>query len=271
MKIGWVRDYKLSERPGGTQVCESLLRAGVETAGGVELIECPPGSVQTDVDAYIALNCQTYTLDEMRQITSKPLLHYSLDYWDSGNFEQRALIFSKARKVFFCSPLHKSVYIRRWGIGHRGEIITPPMDVEHWLSLREKSNGRSGIMWCGTSDTSKGLDIAVLWAKEHDAQLDIYGIGLSPGQVSPDEKIHVRGYVEDNEHDLALATHEKFVFFPRGPEPFCYSLLEAWLAGLEVIYSGRIGFESFDKPWDEITEDCYKSPQRFWEIAESCL
>ena len=271
MKVGWVSDYKLSEQPGGPQVCEDLLRVAVGAVDSVELIECPPGSVQTDVDAYIALNCQTYTMDEVNQITSKPFLHYSLDYWTGGNFEQRALIFSKARKILFCSPLHKSVYVRRWGIGHKGSILPPPMNVEHWLSLREKSNGRSGVMWCGSADVGKGLDLALMWAREHEVQLDIYGIGMKPGESSTDKRIHVRGFVQDNERDLALATHEKFVHFPRFPEPFCYSLLEAWLAGLEVIYSGRIGFESFDKPWDEVIEDSHKSPQRFWELAESCL
>lgn len=271
MKVGWVRDYTLSERPGGPQVCANLLRAEDAANKGVELVECPPGSVQTDVDAYVVLNCQRYTLDEVKQITSKPFLHYSLDYWESGNFEQRALIFSKARKIFFCSPLHKIVYQRRWGIGQRGDILPPPMDVEHWLDLREKSNGRSGVMWCGSGDVRKGLDLAIVWAKEHDAQLDIYGIGIKPGEPSSDKKIHVRGFVEDNEHDLALAMHEKFIHFPRMPEPFCYSLFEAWLAGLEVIYAGRVGFESLDKPWDEIARDCYKSPQRFWKTVESCL
>src|SRR5437899_2155067 len=116
MKIGWLRDFTLEQRPGGAQRCEYLLRRGAPPS--VELIECPPGSVRNDVDAYIALRCQSYSVAEISQAVTKPCLHWAMDYWEWGNFEQRAIIFNQSRKVLFGSPLHKSVFVNRWsGLG----------------------------------------------------------------------------------------------------------------------------------------------------------
>lgn len=269
MRIGWIRDFTLSERPGGAQVCENLLRGGVPR--GVELIDSPPGSVQIDVDAYVALRCQRYSVEEINQITSKPCLHYAMDYWEWNNFEQRDIIFTKATKVIFGSPLHKSVFVSRWGLGEDADLLAYPMNVKHWLSIREKSNGdRSGAMWLGEVHPYKGLDLVLEWAIRNKVVLDVYGIGLAAANhQSP--YINLRGQCTDEEKVLAFASHEIFPHFPRAPEGFCYSLMEAWLAGLKVIYSGRIGLDSWEKPWEELAQDCHQAPKRFWELAEQVL
>lgn len=267
MKIGWVRDFSPSERPGGAQVCGKLLQG--QTPPDVELIECPPGSVRDDVDAYIAMRCQRYSLEEINQVVSKPCLHWAMDYWEWDNFPQREVIFTKSTKIIFGSPLHKSVFVGRWGLGQKADLLAYPMDVEHWLSVRSMSNGREGAMWYGEVHPIKGVDLLVSWANSNRAHLDMYGIGHGEKQES--QFVKIWGLVSDTERDQALASHQHFIHFPRGPEGFCYSLMEAWLAGLQVVYSGRIGLDSWDKPWADLAVDCYHAPERFWKIAEQCL
>lgn len=268
MRIGWVRDFTLSERPGGSQMCEQLLKEAAPRT--VELIECSPGSVREDVDAYIAMRCQRYSVEEIKQIVSKPCFHWAMDYWEWNNFEQRQIIFTQATKVVFGSPLHKSVFVSRWGIGGDAGLLIYPIDVEHWVSLRSRSNGRQGAMWLGEIHPYKGLDLALAWAMKNEVVLDVYGIGLSPANhESP--YINLKGQCNDDERDLAFASHEIFPHFPRSPEGFCYALMEAWLAGLKVVYSGRIGLDSWEKPWDELARDCHNAPEKFWELAEQCL
>ena len=268
MRLGWVRDYTLSERPGGAQVCEGLLKQA--TPADVELVECPPGAVQGDVDGYAVLRCQRYTVDEIRMIVSKPCFHWAMDYWEWNNFEQRELIFTKIKNIVFGSPLHKEIFVKRWGLGSRAGLLAYPMDVEHWLSLREKSNGRQGAMWYGEIHPYKGLDLTVQWAIDNKIVLDIYGIGLSQDHHE-NPYINLKGQCTDAEQGLALASHEIFPHFPRAPEGFCYSLMEAWLAGLKVIYSGRIGLDSWEKPWEELAKDCHEAPAKFWKLVEQCL
>ena len=269
MRLGWVRDFILSERPGGAQVCEALLRR--DTPRGVELVECPPGAVRDDVDAYIALRCQRYSVEEISQIVSKPCLHWAMDYWEWNNFEQRDIIFTKSTKIIFGAPLHKSVFVSRWSLGADAGLLAYPMDVKHWLSVRERSNGnRSGAMWFGEIHPYKGLDLVLEWATRTETVLDVYGIGLQAAtHQSP--YINLKGQCTDEEQALALASHELFPHFPRAPEGFCYSLMEAWLSGLRVVYSGRIGLDSWEKPWEELAQDCYSAPKRFWELAEQVL
>jgi len=267
MRIGWVRDFTLSERLGGGQVCEKLLREGAPP--DIQLIECPPGSVQDDVDAYIAMRCQRYSVEEIERIVSKPCFHWAMDYWEWGNFAQREFMFTRSKKILFGSPLHKSVFVKRWRLGQEADLLAYPMDVEHWLSIHDVASEREGAMWYGEVHPLKGVDLVVAWANSNKTPLDMYGIGHGEKQES--QFVRIKGMVSDEERDQALASHRWFVHFPRAPEGFCYSLMEAWLAGVEVIYSGRIGLDSWDKPWAELAADCHQAPRRFWEIAAQCL
>lgn len=264
MKIGWLRDFKYGERPGGAQLCEKLFREAVPPS--VELVECPRDGVE-EADAYVLLRCQTYSVEEIKRVTAKPCFHYVFDYWEWNNFEQRHLVMTQSRQILFNSPLHKRVFVKRWGLGARGDILPPPMEIQHWINLKNASNGRSGALWYGEVHTYKGMDLAIRWAAENKVELDVYGIGLNP-MPSPVENVRIMGQLTDEQRDLALMSHEKLLHFPRAPEGFSYSMLEAWLSGLEVIYSGRSGLDSFDKGWDEIVKDCSQSANEFWQIAE---
>ena len=265
MKIGWVRDATLKERLGGAQVCEDLLRRAAPDS--VELIDCPPGALQTDVDAYVALRCQLYSSEEIGQMASRPLIHYEMDYWEFES-ANRAALYAGANYILWCSPLHAEVMERRYGIRKRGESLPCPMDVNHWLDNRSHSNGdRAGAMWYGEAHPLKGPDIVMDWAEKNQVYLDLYGINLPPSNGG-NPYVRIVGQVDDVQRDLALASHEQFVHFPRQPEPFCYSLLEAWLAGLTVTYAGRIGIDSYGLPWPELAERCHKAPQEFWRIVE---
>ena len=68
-----------------------------------------------------------------------------------------------------------------------------------------------------------------------------------------------------------LARYGKMVFFPREPQCFAYSVLEAYLLGLEVEVSGRIGVESFDCNFDELVDRCSHSGRDFWDMALNAL
>jgi glycosyltransferase involved in cell wall biosynthesis len=267
MKIGWLRDFKFGERSGGAQLCEKLLREAVPST--VELIDCPSGNVQ-EADAYILLRCQTYSLEEIQSVVQKPCFHYVFDYWEWSNFQQRHLVMTQSRQVIFNSPLHKQVFYNRWGLGARGEILPPPIDVQHWLDLRNSANGRSGAMWTGEVHPYKGMDLAIRWATENDVELDVYGIGLTP-IASPVPNVRILGELTDEQRDLALMSHESFLHFPRAPEGFSYSMLESWISGLEVIYSGRNGVDSFDMEWSELVSECSRSADKFWEMAEAAF
>ena len=271
MRIGWLRDYTLSERPGGAQVCEELLRKrSPQGDEGLELIECPPGSVRDDVEGYVVLSYSLYSLDEIQQISQKRFIHYSMSISDPRT-DQGQIIFSKSRKILFASPLHKSVFLKRWGAGAKADLLPYPVNVEKWVKLREKSNGRSGAMWYGQAKPGKGLDIVAEWATRNQVPIDIYGIGVPTETPAPDNMVHLRGQADNSQLEFALATHERFIHFPQQPERFCYPLMESWLAGLEVMYRGRIGLDSWDKPWEDLATDCDKSADTFWEITSQCL
>jgi LmbE family N-acetylglucosaminyl deacetylase len=122
-------------------------------------------------------------------------------------------------------------------------------------------------MWYGHASPQKGPDIVVEWAKRNKVPLDIYGFGF--GASEPDAEVTIKGTVSDEQRDMALSAHKEFVHFPRYPEPFCYSLMEAWLAGLEVTYAGRVGIDSYEQPWEEVAERSRES--EFWKIAEAVL
>jgi hypothetical protein len=68
-----------------------------------------------------------------------------------------------------------------------------------------------------------------------------------------------------------IAHFKKFIHFPRHPEPYPYSILEAHLLGLEVEVTGRIGVESWGDGIDATIKRASTGAVDFWTAALESL
>lgn len=269
-KLGFIRDFRLAERPGGAQeVVERLL----QTPAGVDVLDCPPGQLDPDCDGYVLNNFLRYSEEELQAATAKPYALYVFGWWDDQvplQHRWRQPLIEGARLVCFNSPVHRDRFLRLWGLEPRGrvEVLPCPMDFAESRAVAEVTDRPRDCLWYGELHPFKGPDVAMRWAAEHERHLDLYGIGQA---VQSSEWVTYQGMFHPDFKARILSEHRAFLHFPRRPEPFCLAIIEAYLAGLEVIYSGRIGCLSFGETLDRVAERCEAGAERFWELAREVL
>jgi len=271
-RIGFIGDFRLVERPGSAQeVVEQLLLA----RGDVDLVECPPSRVDPTCDAFVfGGNWSRYSDPEMEAATAKPYVVNVLGWWEENTPVQtkwRAPLLEGARRVFFSSPLHKKRFQTLWKVpSDESKVSVLPYPIKGGLlkQVAMAENRPFDALWIGEIHPLSGLDLVVRWADQNKRELHIYGIGPPQGET-PYAKY--RGMFPLGQRISILSQYRTFVRFPKRPEPFGLCVMEAYLAGLEVIVTGRIGCLSFDVSLDELAEMCETSAEKFWVETQEAL
>jgi hypothetical protein len=267
-RIGLLSDAEFSDRPGGA--ARLVDRATARVPGGVDVIPCPPGAVDRDCDGYVLFSTKRYSADEYAFILERPYVRAEWDYWRNAEpgAPWRDRLNEHARLVLFCSALHRQVYrTYHRSLGCPTEIVAPPLDPAPFATVREAATERAGAVWFGEWQWFKGPDIAMRWAGESRTVTDFYSPNLPPTQHAANGYSRLLGYAPDEGWWQRIAQHETFIHFPRQPEPWPYSLQEAYLLGCQIEIAGRFGIE------DVGLEDSVRASaeSRFWEVALDAL
>jgi len=269
MRIGWLHDWRLEERPGGAQLTnELMIRAAPPWA---EVVRCWPGGMRP-ADAYILNNVKRFSQEELEAACSRPYVKYEHDYWDCPQPWQREWIgpvYAGARGALFLSPLHRDSFLRLSGVRPKRMACVPsPIDVETFRAARRRAGKRRGVVWLGEFQPHKGVMEACRWAARHEP-VDFYGWGplkpFGPG-------VRFLGRLPCERVPGVLARYEKLLFLPRWPEPFGRVVAEAKLAGCELICSPNVGALSWGwRTLEEWEEGVGEAPQRFWQVMKEWL
>lgn len=274
MRLGLLYDHSFNERPGGaSRFADRMLRA---VPAGVDVIPCPPGTVDRDCDAYALYQTKRYSEDEYAFILDRPFVRFEQDYWRDGDggAPWRDRLNERARLVAFCSPLHRDMYQVYHGEFTAPTVcIAPPLDPAELAPFREKraDGERSGTIWFGEWSWGKAPDIAQRWALENEAPTDFYSPNIPEGTRPMNGYSRVYGFKAEEAWWDVVAGHARYIHFPRQPEPWSYSAHEAYVLGLEVVIAGRFGIESWDGGIERAVEDAAESPRRWWEVALNVL
>jgi len=281
MRIGFVQDFTFAERPGGAARAADLWLASAPA--DLEVVPCKPGNVDRTCDGYVLVLTKFYGDEEYAFLEQSNFMRMELDYWPDGepSAQWRDRLNDKAKKILFVSPLHRDVYAYRCRYEQDDEwerftaVLPPPMDPELYAPIRARYGPEDRTLdaiWFGEWHWHKGPDIAMKWAQEQKRVLDMYSPYMPPGSKPPHEWVRLNGYFPEQNGWLdTIARHRSFVHFPRQPECFPYSVLEAYLCGCEVIVSGRLGVESFGLPLDDVVQLCAESRTKLWDIAREVL
>ncbi len=274
MRIGFIHDQHLAQRPGGA----SRLAERLYTASPVETVWLTHNSdFDPDCDAYVLLHTKHCSASTIEQVLTRPFVRYELDYWadDEPNAKYRDALNAAARRVLFVSPLHEQVYQRRHhvNLSAKWEIVAPAIDPEEFRPTREKWSEweRENAIWFGEWAWGKGPDIAMKWALEHETVTDFYSPSMPPNQKAPNRFTQLQGRHDEEGWWDTVASHRQFIHLPRQPECFSMAPIEAALLGLETIVAGRQGWESFGLDMDGIIDLCSHGAERFWELTLDAL
>lgn len=279
MRLGVLNDHTFAERPGGAARAAELWLASAPL--DLDVVLCPPGNVDRDCDAYLLLLTKLYSDEEYAFVLDCPFMRLEFDYWPSveTGSQWRDRLNEQARRILFVSPLHRQMYAFRCRYEQDDEwerltgVLPPPIAPELYGPVRARHAEREDdAIWFGEWHWYKAPDIAMKWALRERRLVDMYSPSMPPGSKAPHSYVRFHGYFPEQDGWLdTIARHRTFVHFPRQPECFPYSMLEAYLLGCEVIVSGRLGVESYGLPLDEVVRLADASRTRLWEIAREVL
>lgn len=246
MRVGWITDRP--EYVGGAEMTQREFRAA--TPVGVEVVDCFPGEVEPGLDRYVAHNVTQFAADDLKGLDIT-WYHHDLSPWVKAPV--RRLLDAGAH--LFCSPLQRD----RYAID--GLCIPPQLDLDRYRPARQTKRHREGkCSIAAWMNWGKGPDYLREWAAEN-GPVDVYGSG---GFVPAGPGIENKGELEPDQVATTLFGYKTFVFLPSEIEPFCRCVVEAWLAGCELVVNRNIGAIHWIKQHPEKLET---AAEDFWDAV----
>lgn len=246
MKVGWLVDN--ADHTGGAELTQAEFRAAAPD--GIDIIDCPAGYVEPDLDLYVVHNCVQYELDDLEPLEGKAVAKYWHDVGPHLQTGVKDWLIENARQVC-CSPIQAE----HMGLSGMIGCVPPPVDLDRFRDAGAKMNGnRQGIVSVGSwRNHGKAPHRAAEWAQ---GSLDFYGGGVF---APPDSReIAYEGM------PALLARYETFVFLPTVIEPFGRVVAEAWAAGCEIVTNNLVGA----KWWIEEDPDKLDTAAAdFWSVV----
>lgn len=252
MRIGWLQDKP--SYVGGAERNANQFRACAPD--GVEIVDCPPDQVATDVDLYVIHNCNGYPPTTIETLKTAPVIKMMHDIWPHGSPELRAWILENARQIIMVSPKVKE-WTAKWTI--KAPISFVPSIVD-WAAFDLPTNGdRTGAMYLGHFHPNKGIMQAAQWGFENGQSIDAYGWGDLAQVVPP---LAHKGALEYADVPKVMAEHKTLVFLPMFPDACPRILFEAWISGMEIVTNG---FQGATYWIDNDPDAIRKAGELFWE------
>jgi glycosyltransferase involved in cell wall biosynthesis len=250
MKVGWLADWAPEGFLGGAELTANEFRAGAPE--GVEIIDCPPGSVDETCDRYVIHNLMTYQFADLEPLTGRKVVKYHHDVGPWLPAEIRIWLRKNAIPVC-CSPLQAE---------HMDlpdpHLIPPPVDLDPFTEAASRVNGGRGgaVSVASWRNHDKAPHRVAEWSLNNDTQVDFYGGGI----VAPPGS----GEVAYDQMPALLAGYETFVFLPGAIEPFGRLVAEAWAAGCKIVTNNLVGA----RYWIDSRVDAIESAREdFWEVV----
>jgi glycosyltransferase involved in cell wall biosynthesis len=232
MKIGWLADdpgYK-----GGAELASDELIA--HAPAWAEIVRWPEWRVGQDVDAYVVQNCARYNRTAIPALSQKPVIKQIHDVWPVADPIFKEWLLANAALTFFYSPLHMTAFPE---FKRPYAMVPNPIDPAPYRAARETVARGPGAVWLGRMEQGKGIDQAIAWAEDQETRLDFYGFGTWVDRVRPPGEY--LGPVDYTDVPARLAGYKTFVMLPDGLEPFCRTVIEAWMAGCELVVNRNCG------------------------------
>jgi hypothetical protein len=246
-RVGWLADE--AGYVGGAELTTAEFRNAAPE--GVEIVDCPPGSINRRLDAYVIQNCVLYDEHELSKLPAdRPVFKYWHDVGPHLQPGVRDLLDQQAMHIC-CSPVQAEY------MGLKALHIPPPVDLARFEEAAAGVNGsRAGAVSVGQwRNYGKAPHRAAEWGAQHGG-VDFYGTGVFAPRGSKE--------VAYDDMPALLAQYRTFVHLPVVIEPFGRLIAEAWAAGCEVVTNNLVGA----KWWiTENPDGLYTAGEDFWKVV----
>lgn len=262
MKVGWAQD--IHGYLGGAELTAQEFLERKPNHVTIEYLHPDPVEGEydlSDCDVIVLHNIVKFGPLFLDAIKGKKIIKFVHDLWPDGNEQLKRYVLRNAW-LTFCSNLHQ-----RWFGWHvTNPIIVPPcLNLQRFRYAQDQPHDtQPAAIWLGRmNNIGKGIDRACEWSLTNETPIHFYGDG--PYKPPSTDLVHVRPPVPYDKTPDLLASYQTFIHLPTWPETFGRSVMEAKVAGCEmVIAANMIGaVEYFDRQ-----EEVEQSYVQFWDLVE---
>lgn len=276
--ILWVADFGLQHNSGGAQRTDSYMISALQSAGFSVTVFHHDGDTKVFNQAYdlvISGNLEMLSRspDVMSYLISHPN-HIRFEHDSNAylNNDQRKMLFGSTTKNIFLSDFHHSTFVELYGdIFPNPDICVSPIDTERFKNTGQETK-IEGTLSVGFMHYLKGTNKFFTEAIRNSDK-DFYYAGWGSPHLTRVMRgipnIKLLGKIEYEEMPSLLNRYAKFFYHPLKFEPFCRSVAEAIICGMDVDCGENIGsLHHFRKVGrDQFVKDCQESPKRFVELV----
>ena len=278
MKVLLISDYSLSHTPGGAQRSNDLLmQKGRELGHFVSELHYdsdPNRILNQHYDVVISSNLEAISNTNPKIVSwicTHPY-HVRLEH-DSNRYlapETRRALFTSCKKTFFLSEFHYKNFVDSYGDYFVNiEIVADPIDSGLFFNRDTKREDK--ILYVGFMHHLKGtneflsycllnpeLDFVVVgWASDENYTRSCHAL----------DNVEMLGKFDYEDMPALYNRYSKMFYKPLFYEPFCRSVAEALMCGMEVDSNDLIGSVHLYKEvgHEAFVSQCDKAPEIFWE------
>jgi len=279
MKILIVTDYSLEHTKGGAQRSNDIIiKKGVELGHDITVFnyDSDLNLLTQEYDHVISSNLERINGLYPSIVTWLASLqnHSRLEHDKCSylNPEQRKSIFSNCVNTFFLSQYHQHLFESYYGSYFKNiRIVADPIDVETFCDKNKTREDK--ILNVGFMHNLKGTETFFNYAISNpNIEFVVAGWG-SPcfehvAKTLPN--VNFLGTVDYSSMPDLYNKYTKLFYVPFIEEPFCRSVAEARLCGMEVITNNNIGsmHELNRLGEDGFRQECKNASENFWSFFE---
>lgn len=275
MKVLWVADFGLKHNIGGAQRTDSvIIDEGIKRGYSIQPFnyDSPDELLQNEYDLVVSGNLESlhrrvnvfkYLLDHTRHVRYE---HDSNSYLPE---QMRIDLFGSVKHSFFLSEFHRDTFLQIYGnIFPNSDIVTSPIntDVFHDLVMERQDK----TLYVGFMHHLKGTQNFFRHALRNPDKHFVMASWGAPNlefAARSLKNVEWLGKVDYNDMPALFNSYKTLFYHPMKFEPFCRSVGEAILCGMELNCSDNIGAVHDLKKHgvNGMRKLCKESPSKFWD------
>lgn len=278
-KVLWVADFTVEQNIGGAQRTDYfIIEEGKRRGYDFTFLNynSDKSILDTEYDIVVSGNLENLS-------NSKTLLNYLFNHkyhvryeHDSNSYlskDVRYTLFNSTKHNFFLSKFHYETFVNIYGdIFKNVDIVTSPIDGNIFKDLKQEREDK--ILYIGFMHHLKGINnffTKVLNNPHIKFVMACWGNPILEMYAKLFKNIEWLGKKDYSEMHLLYNKYSKIYYHPSKFEPFCRSIGEAILCGMDFDCSDNIGAIHDYKNYglNEMKNMCLNSPNKFWNIIES--
>ena len=251
IRVVVLRDFSYTERPGEEELAieRFLSAAPFHIAISVQ----PPSKILTkgfieNPDVLISFGLKKYPSEVLDWVLTHPRhIHVEQDWWEptQPNHEYRNRIAEQAAALVFLSPMHMERYLRIYNVEPKVALCAMFPLLETDFSDASLVPTEEEVLWHAPWHPDYGNDLMLSWAKRTGQKVSASGLETPIGEIT--QNVIGIGNIALDAAAPVMRKYSKFIYFPRKPIPFGFASFLAYMYGLEITYSGEIGWQSWNE------------------------